>query len=591
MDAWGAAVHLLERRVAGKRAVTWPGRPVLLFFLGALALSAFLYRGLWARLPDGYLALNGSDQHLFEWFFALGADHVAHLSGLVHTSLQNAPDGVNLLANTSVLGLSIPFAPVTLLFGPAVTVVLVLTLGLAATATAWFWLFLRRLVPSPRAAAAGAAVCGFAPPVISHANGHVNFVAAFLVPLMIDRLLRLCAGERVVRNGIGLAALAAYQVFLGEELLLIAATGMALFAGAYAVADLPTARRAVRPLCRGLAVAGAVAVPVLAAPLAWQFFGPGSYRQIFWTPPTRPEAFVAFAGQTVGGNDSLAYGLSGPTEQNAFLGWPALALAVALVVALRRLPVARAAFAMGLCAGLLALGSAIPLPGGGTVPGPWRALGGLPGYDSLIEGRLAMLWVPGLGILVALGVQAVGRIPDATTRYVALGALAATLLPCAPTPFPAGDRAPVPALFADDAWRSYVRPGRTLVTAPLPAAARIGPLHWQVEAGLGFALAGGYFVGPDSSGHWGTYTSLARPTSDLFNAVDAGTEVVVDDAARAAAAADLAFWKADAIVVLPGAREAAMTKLVEDLLGRPGDQAGGLRVWRVRPEGDAASGG
>ena len=38
--------------------------------------------------------------------------------------------------------------------------------------------------------------------MVSHANGHPNFVAQFLVPLIVDRVLRLAQGHRPVRDGV-----------------------------------------------------------------------------------------------------------------------------------------------------------------------------------------------------------------------------------------------------------------------------------------------------------------------------------------------------------------------------------------------------
>jgi hypothetical protein len=59
---------------------------------------------------------------------------------------MNAPNGVNLMANTGLLGLTVPLVPVTLLFGPVVTFTIMLTGGLAATAWAWYHVLSRHIV-------------------------------------------------------------------------------------------------------------------------------------------------------------------------------------------------------------------------------------------------------------------------------------------------------------------------------------------------------------------------------------------------------------------------------------------------------------
>ena len=127
----------------------------------------------------GHLSQGVQDQQAFEWYFGATAHNLATLSNPLFSDLQNFPDGVNLMANAAVLGLGVPLAPLTLLAGPQVTFILVELLGLTLTASAWFWLFRRRLAVHPLAAALGAGFAGFAPGLVSHANGHPNFVAQF----------------------------------------------------------------------------------------------------------------------------------------------------------------------------------------------------------------------------------------------------------------------------------------------------------------------------------------------------------------------------------------------------------------------------
>src|SRR5882757_1959493 len=196
----------------------------------AYLLAAFgLYRDLWLHLGDGYLVDSGEDQNLFEWFFAVQAHALADGRPTLYSALQNFPAGVNLMGNTAMPGLVLPLAPLTLLVGPTLTWAVLLSGGLAATAIAWYWLFSRYLVRSRWAAAVGAGCAAFAPPMISHAHAHPNFTATFLLPLIIGRLLRLrkVRGHRAtLRNGVVLGLLLAWQMLIGEEPLLIMATGL-----------------------------------------------------------------------------------------------------------------------------------------------------------------------------------------------------------------------------------------------------------------------------------------------------------------------------------------------------------------------------
>ncbi|MGW7199161.1 glycosyltransferase [Streptomyces chryseus] len=572
-----------------------------------LLASVLLYKGLWADLDHRYLADSGQDQNQWEWFFAVTADNVTHLRNPLFTTAQNHPDGVNLMANTVMLGLSVPFVPVTLAFGPTTTWALVLTCGLAATAVAWYWLLAKRLVRSRWAAATGAALCAFAPPMISHATAHPNFAVLFMIPVILDRALRLCEGQgggggggesagrgagdgqRVVRDGVLLGLFATYQIFLGEEPLLLAAMGMLLFAGFYALAHREAARAAWRPLLRGLGVAAAVCVPLVAFPLYWQFFGPQSYHSVLHgdNAGNSPLAFLEFSGRALLGDEARADPLAmNRTEQNAFFGWPLAGLAFALALALWRRPLVRALTCTGLAAALLSLGPRFRVPYTEVIlPGPWRALAHQPLFESVIESRVAMICAPVLGMLVALGVDGVRTSPDRLARTLGLTAVGLALLPIVPTPMPVRERPDVPAFITEGTWRRYVAEGESVVPVPLPDAGNAEALHWQSATKPDFAVPGGYFNGPWGPDRIGIYGASPRHTSNLLRDIRYGAAVpAIGPEWRAQARADLAFWRAGVVVLAPQDNAEPLRDAVSQLLGQPGERAGGAWVWDV---GDA----
>src|SRR6185312_1650250 len=155
--------------------------------------------------PGSGVRDNRADQQQFEWMMAHGARVVTHFAYPFHSDQMNVPDGVNLMANTSVLSISLPMTPITLLFGPRAAFLLFLTLGMIATATAWYFLLSRVLIGARGPAWLGAGFCAFAPAMVSHANGHPNIVSQFVVPLIIWRTLRLADPGRWLRNGLLLA--------------------------------------------------------------------------------------------------------------------------------------------------------------------------------------------------------------------------------------------------------------------------------------------------------------------------------------------------------------------------------------------------
>lgn len=565
-------------------------RPVDLAVTGLFLLaSVLLYKGLWADLDRGYLADAGSDQNQWEWFFAVTADNVVHLRNPLFTTLQGYPDGVNLMANTVMLGLSVPLTPVTLLFGPTVTWALVLTLGLTATATAWYWLIARRLTANRWAAALGGAFAAFAPPMISHGNAHPNFLVLFMIPVIVDRALRLCEGRNVVRDGVLLGLFATYQIFLGEEALLLASMGMLLFALSYALARRDVARTAWRPLVRGLGVAAGVCLPLVAFPLGWQFFGPQSYTSVLHgdNMGNSPLAFLEFAGRSLMGSDEGADPLAfNRTEQNAFYGWPLVALAAAIVVRLWRLALVKALAFTGTVAALLSLGPKFRIPYTDIVlTGPWRALAHQPLFESVIESRVAMICAPVLGILIALAVDRLLATRERVIRAVGLAAVAAALVPVLPTPYPVRERAEIPAFVAEGMYSAYLSEGESVVTVPLPSPGNAEVLYWQSATGLGFPVAGGYFNGPWGPERMGIYGATPRHTSNLFNDVrGSGRVPVIGPNWQAQARGDLAAWRAGVVVLAPQYNDAALYATVEKLLGQPGKRVGGVWVWDVGAE-------
>ncbi|WP_222853511.1 glycosyl transferase [Fodinicola acaciae] len=564
-----------------------PRWPVDVAVVGAyVLLSCYLYAGLLAGVGPRYLVDSNQDQTQWEWFFSATAYALAHGENPLISALQNHPLGVNMMANTAMLGLSVPLTPVTLAFGPAVTWTVVLVGGVAATAACWYALMAGQLRIPRGAAAIGAAFAGFAPPIVSHANAHPNLAVLFVLPLIVGRFLRL--RERpVVRTGVTLGLLAAYQVFLGEEALLLCATGLGLFTVAYAVMRPREALAAARPVLSGIGVAVAVFVPLVALPLGWQFFGPQSYRSLLHGNAGNDlAALLAFPARSLAGDPTALQLSFGPTEQNSFFGWPLAILLVVAAVATWRMVAARALAITILAATVLSLGSWLVAAGHTTrIPGPWLLFSHLPLYESVLESRLTMICVPAIGILLAL---AISRLRTERRRHIRLAwsaGLAAALLPIFPTPLAAADRPPTPAFFSQGIWRDYV-PARSrlpvIVPVPVPEPADATALHWQVEAGMGFALPDGYFVGPWGPRRQGAYGAEPRATADLLRRVrDTGQPQAIGADERDAARTDFAYWQADIVVLPPGPREEPLRRTLDDLLG-PGRQAGGVRVWPAR---------
>ncbi|WP_244976025.1 glycosyl transferase [Nocardia huaxiensis] len=567
---------------------------------GYLALAVFVLGGLWRKPRSGYLIDSDQDQTLYEWYFSVTARTVTHGDSMLSSQLQNYPDGVNLAANTLMYGWGVPLTPVTLLFGPTVTFVLALTVGLSGTAFAWYWLFSRELVTSRFAAAIGGLFCGFAPAMVSHSNGHPNFVFLLLLPLIARQVITMARRAELAtrpawqpRAAAVLGLLVALQLVLGEEPLLIFALAFALFVLAYVRAPRDILRTA-RVTAPSVLLAALITLALTGVLLWWQFFGPQSYTFVgHGRVGNDLLALFQFSSESAGSMFSFGPDVSiNPTEHNSYFGWPLLLLVAVTAFLLRRERVVRAAVVvivvfvtLSLGIGLLVGGTLAIVPMVGGVPMPWLVLGGIHPLNGIVESRFSMAAIPAIAIILVLGTQ---RAID--YRRTAIGdwrptawfaASACALLPLAPTPLPVAERAPTPAFFADGTVRQYVSDGSVVIVPP-STAMDAAALNWQIDSDFAFPLVGGYFVGPEPDGT-ARYGTKHRPTGNLLRLVSYLNQVpAVDQALRDQARADLRYWNADLLVLPPTANQDALRRTVDELLGIPGRRVDGLWVWDVR---------
>jgi hypothetical protein len=538
---------------------------------------------------------NPNDEAMFQWVLAHGARILTHGANPFATHQLNVPDGVNLMANTSILGLSLPLAPVTLLFGPGVSYAVLMIFALAGTAYAWYHVLSRHFVSSRVAAILGGLFCGFAPGMISQANGHPNIVAQFLVPFLVWRSIRLREPGRSIRNGVALGLLVTWQAFINEEILFVTALGFGIFVALYALFHRGALRGAVQPALGGLLVAAIVSGVLLAYPLYVQFFGPQTYRGL--GPQVRNfgadlTSFVSFSSQSFGGSGyTRGHFAQNPAEENAFFGWPLVVLVAALLWWLRREAAVRALAVLGLVFALLSLGPKLFLHGRHTrIPAPFALFNWLPLFDTMVPTRLALAIIPVIGILLAVGYQRMtaSGLPDSPVpaRLLWYALLVAALLPIAPRPLAAYNTLPTPSFVTSGEWRRYISPGHSLVAVPLAGSRNVQPMFWSARVGLDLPIARGYFLGPgpDRDDPEAIFGAPKRPTSVLLDKVaSTGKVPEITTKDRANAVADLRYWRASVVVLQPGTRnDGDLWEATSDLLAATPVLTGGLWVWDVR---------
>ncbi|WP_372495220.1 hypothetical protein, partial [Micromonospora phytophila] len=402
-----------------------PARADVLAIGAYVLLGVFVCLNYWVDVQNRVSSHLPTDHSWFEWLFQHGAYSVRHLENPLFTARQNAPDGVNMMANTSLLGVTLPLAPLTMLLGPQVMYALYLGGALAATAGTSYWMLSRHLVRSRAAAFVGGAFLGFAPGIVHHANGQPNFVSNFLLPLIVVRVFRLGEPGRWRRNGVVLGLLVAYQIFINEEMLLLTALACLVAVVAYAIMRPARTLAVAGTFAAALGVGGGLALLLTAYPIWFQFNGPQSYRGlqggVFHNWGEDLAAFVTYARDTVAGDEAVEQTI-GLTEQNTWFGWPLVLLSVvALALLIRRSFVARILAVLVVVFTVASIGPKVRLGGVETATdGPWAYVpDDLPLVEMMMPTRLALVVVAAVGVLLALAWDAVagnGRPPVPAQR-------------------------------------------------------------------------------------------------------------------------------------------------------------------------------
>ena len=343
----------------------------------------------------------------------------ARLNPFVTTALWT-PTGSDLVWTTSVPGLALLLAPITLAAGPAAAynVAAILLPALAATTA---FLLCRHLTRSFWPSLAGGYLFGFSSYMLGHELAHLQLTSVFLVPLVALVLLRylegaLDGGGLVLR----LAPLLALQFAFGTEvfftLALCLAAGLAL--GALAVAS---ARRRIASSLAPLAGAYGVCA-VLVSPLI--YYAASDYQGVITPTTHNPVDLVTFAFPTgmaaIGGSLAEHFDPSLPTDLGRERAVPRTAHSRDRRASSRsRAGDGRAAASWSprsLLAAIATLGSELRIRGQALVPLPWRLVSSAPLFDNVIAARFALYVIArrmpdrrALGRLDRLGTLAADR--------------------------------------------------------------------------------------------------------------------------------------------------------------------------------------
>jgi hypothetical protein len=583
-----------------RQAAAWAGWLVVGCYLGAaFAVTIRLWADPAARIPAAASFTNRADVTQSAWFLRDEATALTHgrLPSLVSTAM-NAPHGISMLWNTSLLLPGIVLSPVTLLAGPQTALTVLLTLGFAGSAASLFGV-LRRWGASLGAAALAGALYGFSPALLDSGLGHYNLQFAVFPPLIIDALMRLVTGRgRPVRTGAWLGALTVAQLFTGEELLVdtaVAGLVLVLVAAAGSPRAVPARARNALP---GLATAAIVTLVICGHALWVQFHGPLRQQGTPWVISmfyAHPADLVTPPGSllfhtTASATAAAADYATTLAEYLGYLGLPLLVVLVVAAVACWRDQKIRAAAVTCAVLELCTLG-------GHSAYLPWHYLQNLPLLGQIVPERLA---IPADGAAAAVLAFSLDRVRAAAPRLavkgrwgggrgergawgarLAAGAAVLAVLPLIPLPYQAVGVPPVPAGWQTVFARLRLAASAPVLVVPAPFQGNPDAMRWQADTGDPGSLIGGYFIGPGPLGEAQEYGTFVSAAASALDTVWAGEHL---PAARIQA--DISGWQPivtswrPAAVVAVATPGSPIARILTGILGPATFRVGKILAWR-----------
>jgi hypothetical protein len=567
-----------------RRTHPWLGLGVAVAVYAVLAFV--LFHDAWLT-PGQIIAGSGNDPPMFAWYLQWTPWAISHGHNPLVTDYLVYPGGANMMWNTSLVLPALVLWPVTAAFGSIVTFNTLMTLAPIASATVAF-LALRRHASQP-AAGIGAAVYAFSPILVAHDQAHAQFAFAVIPPLalmLMEDIITAPNRRRRIRAGVLLGIASTAQFLIGSELLAITGFGIIVGLAVLALIRREQIRAHLRGLAAGLGAAVVTFLVTASIPLVVLFFGP----QRISGPIQPPGVFVQdLVGLVVPGpnqvvsapNSSELYQsfIGNAGESSGYFGVLLLA-ALGIFVWLRRDRIlVRWAAVVAAVLVIFALGPALHVAGHLThVPFPWRLFQWMPLLNNIVPARFIILSFLLVGLLVAVLIDDVARLPAVSYRFAAGAALTAVAVSLVPKPIPV-TAIQTPPFFVTAAV-DRIAPGDVAVVIPYksPAVAMV----WQAQSGMRFRMPSGRIFTPLPSPHLGPPPSPL--TNELF-AIEAGGSVAsLPPAQRSALLADMRRMHVTSVVIGPTRYTSQMVAFFSQLLEQPPQEVAGVVFWGdVRP--------
>ena len=537
------------------------------------------------------------------WFLSLMSHLVFHGLSPLHTSLAYAGSGgVNLMANTSMIGPALLLSPFTALSGP----VLALNVGLvlAPVLTGWaMYALLTRVTTSFVIAGLGAVSFGLCPAMLSHLRvGHLQLTFAFVLPLAGLLAIDLVRGDRTPkRTGLIAGLLIVVQYSVGAEMLAIEAVTAAVV---LVVAALVVGKDVARWLAlslRALPYALAVAVPLLVVPISYELFGPRHFSGPPWAnsaegaglfdlvDPRHPHEILSWLPSI--------FGNLGPDGAPInYLGWTVAAALLTVGITMRGDRRIRILFPSTVVLIVANLGQALMVRrgDGNEVLSwmPWRLVVHIPVLEQLTVSRLAFATDALVTVTLVIGLT---RLHEVLTQRVAgrpllVTAICSAVVAVAVVPLVVNQSLPLTVSSAGTApnWVSEFGrnpgPHERVLFLPYPSTppGLSAPLAWQAEAKFSYEILGGYLAVPAEPGTASAF--LVQPGGEEGALLALGSDLaqpLPSDDTLALVANAINSRHPTTIAIVPtyagGQRIAAA---ITALIGRAPEVKGAVLVWR-----------
>jgi hypothetical protein len=533
-----------------------------------LGLSFALWAHAWADGAGTHTLCGCGDPALFLWFFQSPATSLAHLQNPFYSTAMFHPTGINLLDQTSVLGITVPLIPVTWLFGPVASFNVASTIVPALTALTMF-VVLRRWVRWLPAAYVGGLLYGFSPFVLASLEyGHLMTAALMLLPLILAVLDEILVRQRhsARKAGVALGLLVFAQFFLSSELLVVVIMltvfCVAVMVVTAYVADRERLRVLVPHASTALSVGTVVGGVLLAYPVLFALTGPAHLSGVFWPNIDTLDGITRSLLVNPMPNRTLsvvaAYGgyEGSPLPSGSYLGWGLIIVLVAGTAVWFR---DRRLWFYGLLLATCVVCS-FDLRTGPWVPA--RFFAHVPLIENILPQRFMAVGFLAAAVMVALIIdRARSRLPGRLglrglggnlvgisgalgVGAVALAPLAINFLPDLPFTMEA---VVLPRWYT--AVAPHLPPGRVLLPYPVAYSGIQVALAWQAVNRMAYSQAGG--AGPEGTS---IRAGRAEPGFDVLSVLSLGfslTEPNSTPANLAAVSGALRIWKVNTVVIAP----------------------------------------